>query len=79
MEQSSKFASIQNTFSTLFSALFGLGDADDPDILKRNLLIGDKHKHDLTKDDRRKLCDSSRLSFEDLGKLMASVSPPGNS
>ena len=73
-EQNSKFSSIQNTFSTLFSALFGLGEADDPDVLKRNLFIGDNHTHFLTRDDRRQLCDSSRLSYEELQALMQSVS-----
>ena len=78
-EQSTKFATIGNTFSTLFSALFGLGDADDPDVMKRNLLIADDpenkgHKDRLTMEHRRQLCDSDRLSFQELEALMASVS-----
>ena len=55
--------------------MFGLGEADDPDVLKRNLLIHDNpnHEHDLTKGDRRSLCDSARLSYEELQNLMKSV------
>ena len=63
----------------MFSALFGLGDADDPDVMKRNLLIADDpenkgHKDRLTMEHRRQLCDSDRLSFQELEALMASVS-----
>ena len=75
-EQNQKFSTITNTFSTLFSALFGLGEADDPDVIKRNLLIHDNINHDLTKDHRRQLCDSGSLSYEGLQELMKSVRKP---
>ena len=73
MEQNQKFSTIQNTFSTLFAALFGLGDSDDPDIIKRNLRIADYHNHELTKEHRRQLCDSAHLPYEEFKDLVHNV------
>ena len=67
-----------NHAALFISALFGLGEADDPDVLKRNLKIADltheNHHHDLTKEHRRELCDSGHLTYQQLQDLMKRVS-----